>query len=82
MRIAQCHKELDALRTFNPQSYTKFKNEFDDVSRKTQKYLSVKANIGDDVNDLAMPHYQFAIRDLCFRIRTELTKSMVERAES
>lgn len=76
-RIGQCRNELDALRTFNLVSYDKYNAEFSRISEKTKKYLKIKNDIGEDVNDLAMPRYQFAIRDVCFRIRTDLAKAMI-----
>ena len=75
-RISECHSELEALKTFNPSAFQKHQVEFNRISIQTQKYLNIKKGLGNDINDLAMPKYQYSVRDLCFRIRTDLGKAM------
>ncbi|NWA63133.1 hypothetical protein HX773_19690 [Pantoea sp. B9002] len=79
-RIMQCRKELDALQTYNVAKHQQFKNEFDRTAGQLKKYLEVKNGISSDVNDLAMPKYQFAIRDVCFRVKSELATSIIKAA--
>ncbi|WP_343553467.1 hypothetical protein [Pantoea sp.] len=79
-RLMQCRAELDALQTYNVAQHQQFKAEFEKTAGHLKKYLEVKNGIGSDVNDLAMPKYQFAIRDVCFRIKTQLASSIVKAA--
>ncbi|NWA63447.1 hypothetical protein HX773_21310 [Pantoea sp. B9002] len=77
-RLIQCRKELDAMQSYNPPKYQSYKSEFDKTASHLKKYLEVKGGIGNDINELAMPKYQFAIRDVCFRIKTDLATSIVK----
>ncbi|WP_312241090.1 hypothetical protein [Pantoea sp.] len=77
--IQQCRKELDAIRLYNAASYNSYLAEFQKVGRETQKYLAVKNAIGSDINNLVMPHYQFQIRELCFRVKTRLAQLMISQ---
>lgn len=79
--IQQCRKELDAIRLYNPASYNSYLAEFQKVGRETQKYLAVKNAIGSDINSLVMPHYQFQIRELCFRVKTRLAQLMISQTK-
>jgi hypothetical protein len=76
-RMMQCRKELDALQMYSATKHQQLSAEFNRTAGQLKKYLEVKNNIGMDVNDLAMPKYQFAIRDVCFRIKTQLATSIV-----
>lgn len=79
--IQQCRKELDAIRLYNPASYNSYLAEFQKVGKETQKYLAVKNAIGSDINNLVMPHYQFQIRELCFRVKTRLAQLMISQVK-
>lgn len=79
--IQQCRKELDAIRLYNPASYNSYLAEFQKVGNETQKYLAVKNAIGSDLNNLVMPHYQFQIRELCFRVKAHLAQLMIGQAK-
>lgn len=79
--IQQCRKELDAIRLYNPASYNTYLAEFQKVGKETQKYLAVKNAIGSDINNLVMPHYQFQIRELCFRVKTRLAQLMITQVK-
>lgn len=77
--VQQCRKELDALRLYNSGLYQRYLNEFQQTGEETQKYLEVKDTLGADINSLAMPHYQFRIRELCFRVKTHLARLMINQ---
>lgn len=81
LRIQQCRKELDAMRTYSKVSYDKYQAEFVTVASKTSKYLQIKDTIGADVNDVAMPGYQFQIRELCFRIKNRLSQLIIRQVQ-
>jgi chromosome segregation ATPase len=78
-RIQECKKELAALKAFNVRSYEKYQGEYDAISRETQKYIKYREELGDDINYLVMPKYQFAIRNVCFRIKSDLSTSILSQ---
>lgn len=80
-RIQQCRKELDAMRVYSKASYDKYQAEFMSVANKTNKYLQIKDSIGADLNDVAMPGYQFQIRELCFRVKTRLSQLVFRQVQ-
>ncbi|WP_237680764.1 hypothetical protein [[Erwinia] mediterraneensis] len=77
--VQQCRKELDAIRLYNEGLYQRYLNEFQQTGQETKKYLAVKDTLGADINNLAMPHYQFQIRELCFRVKTHLARLMINQ---
>jgi hypothetical protein len=79
-RTLQCRRELEALQGYNPAKYRQYNAEFERTAGNLKKYLEIKNGIGSEVNDLAMPKYQFAIRDICFRIKNELATSIIHKA--
>lgn len=81
VRIRECKNELAALKEFNVRAYDKYQAEYDSISRETQKYIKVKSQLGEDINYLAMPKFQFAIRNVCFRIKNDLTSSIVDQVK-
>ncbi len=78
-RIQECRKELDAMQSYSKASYDAYLAEFQKVGAQTNKYLQIKGGISSDINDLAMPRYQFQIRELCFRIKTRLTQLIIRQ---
>jgi hypothetical protein len=78
-RVQECKKELAALKAFNPRSFEKYQAEYDTISRETQKYIKYREELGDDINYLVMPKYQFAIRNVCFRIKNDLSTSILSQ---
>jgi len=79
-RIQECRKELDAMQSYSKASYDAYLAEFQKVGAQTNKYLQIKGGISSDINDLAMPRYQFQIRELCFRIKTRLTQLIIRQS--
>lgn len=80
-RIQECTQELTALKEFNPSAYEKYQSEYESISQNTKKYIGVKKSVSDDINYLVMPKYQFSIRNLCFKIRHDLSESIVNQVK-
>lgn len=80
IRIQECRKELDAMQVYGKNSYARYLAEFQTLSRKTDKYMQVKAGIGSDINDIVLPRTQFQIRELCFRIKNRLTQLIIDQS--
>lgn len=79
VRIQECKKELAALKDFSPRAYERYQTEFDAISFKTQKYISVQSQLSDEINDLVKPKYQFTIRDFCFRVKNSLSQAIINQ---
>jgi hypothetical protein len=80
LRVQQCRKELDTLKLYNKASYDKYEAEFQTIASKTNKYMQIKDSISPDINDMAMPGYQFQIREFCFRVKTRLSQLVIRQA--
>jgi len=77
-RIAQCRDELDALQSYNVTVYQQYRQRFDRVNNQLSKYLEIRSKIGADIDNIALPKYQFTLRNICFDIRSELTRQIVK----
>ncbi|OKB66582.1 hypothetical protein BHU62_11985 [Serratia marcescens] len=81
-RLAQCTRELDALRRFSASKYTRYKTEFDRLTRTGSQYLAVAGGISKDINDLVQPKYQYALTSLCYRIRGDLSAALLNQVNT
>lgn len=81
-KLAQCSRELAALQKFDAEKYTKYQREFDHITRTGAQYLTVAKGISGDINDLVRPKYQYALTNLCYHIRTDLSNSLINQVKS
>lgn len=79
-RVGQCRDELDALQSYNVTVYQQYRQRFDRINGQLSKYMEIRGKIGSDIDDIALPKYQFNLRNLCFDIRSELTRQIVKEA--
>lgn len=77
-RIAQCRNELDALQSYNLTVYQQYLQRFERVNSQLSRYLDIRSKIGEDIDNIALPKYQFTLRNICFDIRSELTRQIVK----
>lgn len=81
-KIEQCARELNALKTFSPAKYTQYQSEYDHITKTSAQYLAVSKGISSDINDLVRPKYQYALTSLCFRIKTDLSSSLINQIKT
>ncbi|NHB95407.1 hypothetical protein C5470_02825 [Photorhabdus stackebrandtii] len=81
-KLAQCTRELEALKQFNGAKYTRYKTEFDRIARTGSQYLAVANGISEDINDLVRPKYQYALTSLCYRIKNDLSLALINQVDA
>ncbi|HEX4503154.1 MAG TPA: hypothetical protein VH187_18630 [Scandinavium sp.] len=75
-----CIKSLSALQTYNARSWNQYSSEMRELTGKTSQFLSVKADLNPDINDLVMSVYESRMKTLCYKIESTLGQSMIEQA--
>lgn len=78
-KLAQCTRELEALKAFNSAKYNQYQAEFTKIKQTSTKYLGVANGISSDINDLVRPKLQYALTSLCYRIKNDLSASMINQ---
>ncbi|WP_166296173.1 hypothetical protein [Photorhabdus tasmaniensis] len=81
-KLAQCTRELEALKQFSGAKYTRYKAEFDRIARTGSQYLAVANGISEDINDLVRPKYQYALTSLCYRIKNDLSLALINQVDA
>lgn len=81
-KLAQCTRELEALKQFSGTKYTRYKAEFDRIARTGSQYLAVANGISQDINDLVRPKYQYALTSLCYRIKNDLSLALINQVDA
>ncbi|HCM7228993.1 TPA: hypothetical protein N3282_004449 [Klebsiella aerogenes] len=78
-KLSQCTRELEALKTFNNNKYNDYKLELSKIKQTSVSYLGVASGISEDINDLVRPKLQYALTNLCYRIKNDLSESMIKQ---
>jgi hypothetical protein len=79
--LEQCHRDLESLRTVNPASYSTYLARYDALMKSSAGFLSVKDDVSSEVAELARPRFQFALVNLCFRIKNSLAQSLINQTD-
>ncbi|HEM8838358.1 TPA: hypothetical protein U2R15_004062 [Klebsiella aerogenes] len=80
-RLAQCTRELNALKEFDTDKYNRYKSELEHLTASGARYLAVSGNISKDINDLVQPRYQYALTSLCQRIKADLSSALINQVK-
>ncbi len=78
-KISQCTRELEALKSFNNVKYNNYKLELGKIKQTSASYLGVANGISEDINDLVRPKLQYALTNLCYRIKNDLSESLIKQ---
>lgn len=78
--LEQCNRDLESLHRVSPSDYARYRNEYDALMRSSAGFIAVSGDISDEVSDLARPRFQFALVNLCYRIKNALAKSLISQA--
>ncbi|WP_240494298.1 lipoprotein [Pantoea sp. 1.19] len=81
-RVQQCRQELDVIRAYNQADYEKYLAEYQLIGMKNTQFMQVKDSIGPDIVRLVAPRYEYMSRELCFRIRNQLSRLLIQAASS
>lgn len=78
--LEQCNRDLESLHRISPSEYARYRNEYDALMRSSAGFIAVSGDISDEVSDLARPRFQFALVNLCYRIKSALAKTLISQA--
>lgn len=60
-RMAQCQKELEALKAINPEQHTALHQEFDRLMSGAASYANVRTRVNSDTQDTVDALYRYKI---------------------
>lgn len=78
--LTQCKRDLESLHRISPSEYTRYRDEYDALMRSSSGFMAVSGDISDEVSDLARPRFQFALVNLCYRIKNALAQTLISQA--
>ncbi|MBF7997769.1 hypothetical protein [Rahnella laticis] len=78
--LTQCNRDLDSLYTVNPAEYHTYLAEYDALMKSSAGFMAVKDDVSPEVADLARPRFQFALVNLCYRIKNALAQTLIKQA--
>ncbi|WP_312055636.1 hypothetical protein [Pantoea brenneri] len=78
--LAQCNRDLESLRTVNMTEYRKYLAQYDGLMKSSAGFMSVKDDVSPEVAELARPRFQYALVNLCYRIKGALAQTLINQA--
>ncbi|MFP2240625.1 hypothetical protein ACLEX4_19160 [Pseudescherichia vulneris] len=78
--LVQCNRDLESLRTVDISQYRFYQAEYDSLMKHSAGFLTVKEDVSAEVAALARPRFQFALVDLCWRIKNALASTLIHQA--
>lgn len=78
--LAQCNRDLESLRTVSPSEYRRYAAEYDALLKSSAGFMTVKDDVSPEVAALARPKFQFALVNLCYRIKDALAQTLINQA--
>lgn len=78
--LMQCNRDLESLHTVNQTAYRLYQKEYDELMNSSANFLSVKDDVSPEVAELARPRFQFALVNLCYRIKDALAQTLINQA--
>ncbi|WP_270655275.1 hypothetical protein [Enterobacter bugandensis] len=78
--LTQCNRDLESLRTISITEYNNYMNEYDSLMKSSAGFLSIKDDVSPEVAELARPKFQFALANLCYRIKDSLAQTLIRQA--
>ena len=78
--LTQCNRDLESLRTVSLTEYRRYLAEYDGLMKSSADFMTVKDDVSPEVADLARPKFQFALVNLCYRIKDALAQTLINQA--
>ncbi|MBM7016675.1 hypothetical protein JTL32_20210 [Enterobacter cloacae] len=60
--------------------YHRFQTEYDALVKHSENFLTVKDDVSPEVAALVRPRFQFALVNLCYRIKDALAQTLIRQA--
>ncbi len=80
-RMALCQKELEALKTINPEQHNALRQEFDRLMSGAASYANVRTRVNSETQDTVDALYRYKINRLCADITQTTLTGLAERGE-
>ncbi|MBJ2078373.1 hypothetical protein JFR19_00730 [Serratia ureilytica] len=80
-RLAQCQKELDALKGINAQQYTVFRQEFDRLMSGAAQYANLRVRVNNGTQETVDALYRYKVNRLCADIMQATLTGLADRGE-
>lgn len=78
--LTQCNRDLESLRTVSMTEYKRYQSEYDALIKSSTSFMTVKDDVSPEVAELARPKFQFALVNLCYRIKDALAQTLINQA--
>lgn len=78
--LTQCNRDLESLHTVSESEYRRYQSEYDRLMKSSADFLTVKDDVSPEVAELARPKFQFALVNLCYRIKDSLAQILINQA--
>ncbi|HAH0869136.1 TPA: hypothetical protein GFY00_22770 [Escherichia coli] len=78
--ITQCNRDLESMRTVDIKQYMHYQREYDELMKSSANFLTVKDDVSPEIASLARPRFQFALVNLCYRIKDALARTFIKQA--
>lgn len=78
--LTQCRRALTALRVVSPGDYARRQGEFNRLLRGASVYTRVRGDVDREITDTMDALYRFRTRELCGRIRHDVSEGLVRQA--
>lgn len=78
--ITQCNRDLESMRTVDIKQYMHYQREYDELMKSSASFLTVKDDVSPEIASLARPRFQFALVNLCYRIKDALARTFIKQA--
>lgn len=80
-RMAQCQKELEALKDINLERHTALRQEFDRLMNAAASYANVRTRVNSETKDTVDALYRYKINRLCADITQATLNGLADRGE-
>ncbi|HEC2037746.1 TPA: hypothetical protein R1888_004831 [Klebsiella oxytoca] len=60
--------------------YEHYQTEYDELMKSSAGFMAVKDDVSQEVAELARPKFQFALVNLCYRIKDALARTLINQA--
>lgn len=78
--LTQCNRDLESLRTVSLTAYRRYQSEYDGLMKSSAGFMAVRDDVSPEVAELARPKFQFALVNLCYRIKDALAQTLINQA--
>ncbi|MFC0178655.1 hypothetical protein [Thorsellia kenyensis] len=80
--LQTCLRELEALKRVHQKRYEAKSGDLNRVLTQAKSYMELRENLNTDTVSMVDSAYQFKISRTCNSVRTELTRTLLERLEA